>query len=99
MSFPDFNDTDIIRKRIIFKGRVQRVGFRYEARLIAQKLSLTGTACNMKDGSVLVELQGSAEKIDCFIYSMQNISRIIITDYHAQSMPLADEEKSFMIVD
>lgn len=31
------------RYKIIFKGRVQGVGFRYTSKIIADKLKLTGT--------------------------------------------------------
>ena len=98
MAFPDFYDTEIIRKRIVFKGRVQRVGFRYEARLIAFNLGLSGIASNLENGNVLVELQGGQDRIDYFVHTMKNISRIIITDYTAQDIPVIDDEKSFSII-
>lgn len=44
-------------------GRVQGVGFRYEAQEIAQKLNLVGFARNEKDGSVYVEAYGPQENL------------------------------------
>lgn len=35
-----------VRKRIIFRGRVQGVGFRYTAKYLAQSLGLTGWVRN-----------------------------------------------------
>ena len=46
------------RWRVRFYGKVQFVGFRYTARLLAAKLNLTGWVRNMPDGSVLLEAQG-----------------------------------------
>ena len=47
-----------VRKRIIFHGRVQGVGFRYTARHLAQSIGLTGWVENEYDGTVLMEVQG-----------------------------------------
>jgi acylphosphatase len=47
-------------------GRVQGVGFRYSARLMARSLSLKGWVENRPDGSVLTTVQGS--EADCHRY-------------------------------
>ena len=47
-----------IRKRLIFHGRVQGVGFRYTARHLADSLGLTGWVRNEYDGTVHMEVQG-----------------------------------------
>ena len=44
-----------IRKRIIFHGRVQGVGFRYTAKYLARSLGLTGWVENEYDGTVILE--------------------------------------------
>ena len=41
-----------IRRRILFYGRVQGVGFRYRARYAAESLCLTGWVYNEEDGTV-----------------------------------------------
>ena len=48
-----------IRKRMVFQGRVQGVGFRWHARHAALALGLTGWVKNEYDGSVTMEIQGS----------------------------------------
>lgn len=45
-------------------GQVQGVGFRYQAREIAQNLGLSGFAQNLSDGTVQMVVQGDKEKID-----------------------------------
>ncbi len=47
-----------IRKRIIFHGRVQGVGFRYTAKHLAYSLGLTGWVKNEYNGTVIMEVQG-----------------------------------------
>ena len=46
-----------VRKRIVFYGRVQGVGFRYTAKRLAQSLGLTGWVKNEYDGTVVMEIQ------------------------------------------
>lgn len=39
---PDFDSSPLIRKRMIFSGRVQKVGFRLETYQLSNRLNLTG---------------------------------------------------------
>lgn len=48
----------MIRKHIYFSGRVQGVGFRYQAAYYARSLGLTGWVRNLSDGRVEMEIQG-----------------------------------------
>ena len=54
----------IVRKHIIFRGRVQGVGFRYHSTYKAENLGLTGWVRNCYDGSVEMEVQGDPNKIN-----------------------------------
>ncbi|OUJ73298.1 acylphosphatase [Hymenobacter crusticola] len=47
-------------------GRVQGVFFRQSSQKEAQKLGLFGYAHNEPDGSVLIEVEGSAEALNAF---------------------------------
>ena len=58
------------RYLIIFKGQVQGVGFRYTCQRIATELDLTGSAKNLDNGNVEVEIQGDEDKIMTFISKM-----------------------------
>ena len=45
------------RRKYLFKGRVQGVGFRFRCFSIANELKLTGFVKNEYDGSVSMEVQ------------------------------------------
>ena len=52
---------------ISVSGRVQGVGFRYQAKEIADQLGVRGYARNMRDGSVSIEAEGDVESLDKFL--------------------------------
>ena len=56
--------SEMIRKHILFYGRVQGGGFRYHATYKASLLGLTGWVRNLEDGSVEMEVQGSPDQIN-----------------------------------
>lgn len=97
MNFPTFASSNICRKEIIFEGRVQLVGFRFEVKLIAEKLSLTGNAENLEDGNVSVQLQGEIKKIDYLVQTMKNIKRIKISKCSTKDMAIIENEKGFVV--
>ncbi len=49
--------------RIHVKGRVQGVGFRYNAMREAKRCGITGFVKNQYDGSVYIEAEGSQEQL------------------------------------
>jgi acylphosphatase len=53
-----------LRLRAVARGEVQGVGFRFAVRRVARDLDLTGFAVNQPDGSVLVEAEGSPERLE-----------------------------------
>jgi acylphosphatase len=53
-----------VRVRIRVTGRVQGVGFRAGARRRAADLGLSGTAENLDDGSVRIEMRGARAAVD-----------------------------------
>lgn len=50
-------------RRVIYRGRVQGVGFRYTAHRIAQGYAVTGYVKNLRDGSVELVAEGAATEI------------------------------------
>lgn len=75
----------LIRRRVIFSGRVQGVFFRATSAELARGLKLAGYVRNLADGSVELEAQGSAEQIDALLRAIHehyrgNISGQRVTD-------------------
>ena len=97
------------RYLIIFKGQVQGVGFRYTCQRIATELDLTGSAKNLDNGNVEVEIQGDEDKIMTFIskmlkqgsylsidgFKVRNFIRI--EDYYLKKIQ-CKQEKNFKIL-
>ena len=94
----DFSEDEICRCRIIFKGLVQGVGFRYETWTIAQKLELAGFVKNLPDGSVYAEIEGPKNRIKYLIECLNSISRIQIESMEIDEIALK-KELEFEIAD
>ncbi len=58
------------RRRIVFKGRVQGVGFRPAVYNLAKKLGLSGVVLNSPEG-VIVEVEGAEPVIEKFLDQMK----------------------------
>ena len=57
----------MIRQRVIVHGRVQAVGFRFSARVEAQRLGVSGWIKNRSDGAVEAEIEGEAPAVDAML--------------------------------
>lgn len=95
--FPTFQEGNICRQKFRFTGRVQHVGFRLETKVLAIKLGLTGKAVNLKDGSVMVEVQGQVEKIDYLLGCLYKIKRFKILNCEAEEMEVKHSEYEFIL--
>lgn len=85
------------RYKILFKGRVQGVGFRYRARIIANDLFLTGNIKKLDNGNVECNIQGSKDKIDYFIEKLRDSLIINIEDYKIKKISAIEDEEGFFI--
>lgn len=90
---------DILMKRyyVIFRGRVQGVGFRYTAQMYAERNNCTGWVRNLSNGDVDMEIQGS--EADC-LKAIRDINNnnsrwIRIDDYFMKEKPVDPSEKRF----
>ncbi|WP_306484837.1 acylphosphatase [Anaerococcus sp.] len=86
------------RLRIIFKGRVQGVGFRFHSLRIATDLNLTGSVKNLYDGSVEVYVQGHTENIDAFVRELDNQRFVRIESKDISKLEIKENENSFEIL-
>lgn len=53
--------------RISITGKVQNVGFRYHTRQTAEAIGVYGYVKNLYDESVLIEVEGSIDKVNKFL--------------------------------
>lgn len=81
----------LIRKHIRFYGKVQGVGFRYHATYKARLIGLTGWVRNCYDGSVEMEVQGEAERIDHLLLYLYKQKFICIKRMDEEKIDLKEE--------
>ena len=86
---------ELLRKRLVFRGRVQGVGLRWRARAAAHNAGATGWVRNNYDGSVTMELQGSDAQIDRVVQSLDHDRYIRIDSLEARTIPVDPEERGF----
>lgn len=87
---PSFKTSPIVRKKIIFTGKVQKVGFRLETFELANRLELKGFVKNKNNNNVELEVQGEDNKIIFLINNMKNLTRAKVMDVeiiHPKSLP------------
>tara|TARA_B100001029_G_scaffold61891_1_gene50102 strand:+ start:73 stop:351 length:279 start_codon:yes stop_codon:yes gene_type:complete len=76
----------MIGKKILYSGRVQGVGFRYECKRIAMGFEVNGTVENLDDGSVNLCVVGDELEVQDFLQEIlinSNLSHHII-DHHEE---------------
>lgn len=80
-----------VRKHFYFSGRVQGVGFRYQATRLARGLGLTGYVQNLWDGRVEMEAQGPERQIWDLVSLLHRQPYIQIEDMEVSDRPLKEE--------
>ena len=61
-----------MKKKFIFQGKIQGVGFRYAAKMLAEKYNLAGWVENNNDGSVTLVLEGLEESMESLINNLKD---------------------------
>lgn len=82
----------LTRRHVMFYGRVQGVGFRYQAVMICKSLGLTGWVRNCTDGSVEMEVQGSLNTIEALMGELHQLSYVRIDRYEMTAIPTEKEQ-------
>ena len=88
-------ERDRIREHIIFRGRVQGVGFRDQAMYASRTYGATGWVENLPDGSVEMEAQGTPAAIGKVLTHLRSGHWIRIDDMEVEEIPLANGERGF----
>ena len=55
------------RRRVIYAGRVQGVGFRFTCQRLAEGFAVTGYVRNLADGRVELVAEGEPAAVDAFL--------------------------------
>lgn len=82
-----------------FTGRVQGVGFRYTAEHGANKLGITGWVFNDYDGSVIMEAQGTPDKLNQLLEILEKGVFIEIENIEKKEIPVDSKEYYFTVKD
>ncbi len=85
-------------KHVIFRGRVQGVGFRYTANSIARRYEVTGFVRNLTDGTVEMLIQGDPTQIDNCIADIQSEFAGHIRDAQIEPATFSPRYTDFRIV-
>jgi acylphosphatase len=87
-----------IRTHVIYRGRVQGVGFRATAMQLAAGLDLSGFVRNLHDGTVELEAQGQPDQVQRLLDSIASTFGDDIRDVSTQSRdPRPDDQPGFRI--
>ena len=89
----------MVAKRIIFSGRVQGVGFRYTTKEIATGFDVVGSAKNLPDGTVALELMGETGEVEAYLAEITKESPVahFIKEIQVEEIPLLDDARGFRI--
>jgi acylphosphatase len=90
-------ESGLVRRRVIYSGRVQGVGFRYTTHSIARRHPVSGYVRNCADGTVELEVQGSASAVDEFLAEVSRQFQGSITDRNVNELPTDDSAEEFAI--
>jgi acylphosphatase len=85
-------------RHVIFRGRVQGVGFRYTSRQIACHYAVTGFVRNLRDGDVEMFIQGEPAEIDNCIADIQSEFAGHVRDTQIEPAAFSPRYTDFRIV-
>ncbi len=79
----------MIAKRVIFKGHVQGVGFRYAVKNLARSFEVCGWVRNLPEGTVELQVMGEAAEVEAFIKEIAEESDVAphIRSLMAETIP------------
>ncbi len=74
-------------KRVIYRGRVQGVGFRYTAHGLARGYAAAGLVRNLPTGEVELVAEGAADQVDAFLAAVAERMADFIESATVQDAP------------
>ena len=88
---------DLVRRRVVYTGRVQGVCFRATTAHLSRGFEVTGYVRNMPDGTVELQAQGTLAELDRFLGAVAREFKANITDVAMDDAPKRDDESGFRI--
>jgi acylphosphatase len=82
---------------VLYRGRVQGVGFRYTARTVAEGYAVHGFVRNLPDGRVQLVVEGPAGEVEQFRTALETRMADYIDDAATQTRPATGEFRGFEI--
>ena len=80
----------IERRRVVYEGRVQGVGFRMTARRISSAFAVSGFVRNLADGSVEVIAEGDPGMVASFLEAIRREFGDMIRDVRETQEPTGE---------
>lgn len=90
-------EPQVIRRRVLYRGRVQGVGFRYTTQAIAGGFDVTGFVRNLVDGSVELEAQGEMAVVSAFLRAVASRLEANIDDAETSDLTVQPDDRAFTI--
>ena len=87
----------MLRYRIVFKGRVQGVGFRFTTERVARNLGITGWVRNLPSGGVETVAEAEEKKLKAFLAQIRAEFGDYIYDYTCNELAATGEFQGFRI--
>ena len=88
----------LVRRRVVYRGRVQGVFFRATAQEISRRFEVVGYVRNLPDGTVELEAQGSPTQVEELLTAVHQEYRANITSADIEDADLRQDEVTFEIV-
>lgn len=89
--------SDRVRKRVIYRGRVQGVGFRATTHSIASGYAVAGFVRNLPDGTVELIAEGPADELRAFLDAIGRRMGDYIEGVEAEDISPGDDLQGFRI--
>ena len=85
------------RRRVLFTGHVQGVGFRYTAVSVARGHAVTGYVQNLSDGGVVLVAEGERGELDRYLADLGAVMRGYIQGAQSEASLSTGEFTSFHV--
>jgi acylphosphatase len=84
-------------RRVLYRGRVQGVGFRYTAQRIAQRHAVTGFVKNLRDGRVELVVEGTRPELEMLLKEIAAAMEENIETADVQPVTVSGKFRSFEV--